>query len=259
MGNIALSLRLIPMKIRSCDELKLPRVFKEVARRRKGLIIVGGPSGSGKSTTMAAILDEINATSAVKIITIEDPVEYVHPQKKALIAQREVGTDTLNFADALKYALRQDPDVIMVGEIRDRESISMAITAAETGHLVLTTLHTPDTIEAINRMLDVYPGDQQDQIRSQLSECLSAVIGQHLLPKANSDERILATEVMIPTDAIRNMIRTGATNAIRLSVEMGLKYGMHTMDQDLIRMVREGLLKEEVARAYARHPQAFEL
>lgn len=259
MGNMGLSIRLIPMKIRTCSELGLPKTVESLALKRKGLIVVTGSSGSGKSSTLAAMLDVINENRAAKIITIEDPIEYVHPIKKSIIAQRELGTDTLNYADALKYALRQDPDVILVGEIRDLDSIRMAITAAETGHLVLTTLHTADTVEAINRIIDVYPGDQQDQIRCQLAESLTAIIGQSLVPARDEDKRLLATELLLPTPAIRNMIRSGSTTAIRLAIEMGQKYGMHTMDQDLLKMVKRRVVREEVARAYSKHPQSFEL
>lgn len=259
MGHIALSVRLIPNKISSMKELGLPKMLESIALKRKGLIIVTGPSNSGKSTTLAALLDHINTNRAAKIITIEDPVEYVHEYKKSIIVQREIGSDTHCFATALRSALRQDPDVIMVGELRDKESINMAITAAETGHLVLTTLHTSDTVEAISRILDAYPGDQQDQVRCQLGDCLTAIIGQHLVPAKTGNVRVLATEILLPTDAIRNMIRSGSNNSIRLAVEMGSKFGMYTMDQDLMRLVKDKEVAEEVARAYSRHPQMFVL
>lgn len=259
MGHIALSIRIIPTEIKDLSELGLPKVMDALANKRKGLIVVTGPSNSGKSTTLASLVDAINDRRACKIITIEDPIEYVHKYKKSIVVQREIGTDTHNFTDALKYALRQDPDVIMVGEVRDRESISMAITAAETGHLVLTTLHTSDTVEAISRILDAYPGDQQEQVRCQLSDCLTAVVGQHLVPSKDGTGRVLATEILLPTDAIRNMIRSGSTSSIRLAIEMGNKFGMHTMDQNLMSLVKDKEVAEEVARGYSRHPQMFAL
>lgn len=259
MGHMAMSIRMIPTKIRTLAELGLPKTLESIALKRKGLIIVTGPSNSGKSTTLAALVDAINTNRAAKIITIEDPVEYVHKYKKSVVVQREIGSDTHNFSDALKYALRQDPDVIMVGEVRDKKSVSMAVTAAETGHLVLTTLHTSDTVEAINRILDSYPSDQQEQIRCQLADCLTAIVGQHLVPTKNGKERVLATELLLPTDAIRNMIRSGSTSSIRLAIEMGSKFEMHTLDQSLMKLVKSKRVAEEVARGYSRHPQMFVL
>jgi twitching motility protein PilT len=255
MGNMTLAIRLIPIRIRSLITLGLPQVCEELCDKRKGLVIVTGPSGSGKSTTLAAMIDSINQARRAKIVCIEDPIEYVHANKNSFIIQRELGSDTVSFADALKSAVRQDPDVIMVGEIRDADSIAMAISAAETGHLVLTTMHTMDAVEAVNRIVDSYPGARQEQVRCQLAECLVGVVAQHLLPRKDGNGRVVATEVLVPTQAIRNMIRSGSFDAMRVAMEMGGRYGMHTMDQSLNRYVEKRIIAEELAMAYSRTPR----
>jgi len=211
-GSPGASIRLIPNRIRSIEELGLPLVLKDLAMKLRGLILVTGPTGSGKNTTLAAMVDYINENASRKIITIEDPIEYVHKHKKSLIVQREVGVDTHDFASGVKYALRQDPDVILIGEMRDLETISAAITAAETGHLVMTTLHTPDAPQTIDRIIDVFPPHQQNQIRVQLSNVIQGVISQQLLPKKDKG-RVVAVELMVATPAIRNLIREGKTSS----------------------------------------------
>jgi len=208
-GRPAANIRILPTIIPSAQQLGLPAIIEKLARKRKGFIIIAGSAGSGKTTTMNYMVDLINKERPFKIVMIEDPIEYVHESKKSLIIQREVGTNTQSFGSALKHALRQDPDVVVVGEIRDAESISMALTTAETGHLVMTTLHSPDTVESINRILDVYPPGKQNQIRTQLAENLIAIIGQILIPLEGKEGRVLATEILIPTMSIRNIIRRG--------------------------------------------------
>jgi twitching motility protein PilT len=256
-GNMEAALRLIPTEIKTIEQLGLPQGVHEFAKVSKGLIVISGPTGSGKTTTLAALLDEINRTRNCMVISIEDPIEYVHESKKSIIKQREVGADTKSFANALKHVLRQDPDVILVGEIRDLESISMAITAAETGHLVLTTLHTSDASECVNRIVDVYPSAQQSQVRSQLSGCLEGILVQMLLPRMDRNERILATELLIATPAIRSIIREGKLGQLCTYLESGSKYGMHTLDSSLVRLVKEGKIEEGLARGYAKNPKVF--
>ncbi|MFH1999594.1 MAG: type IV pilus twitching motility protein PilT [Planctomycetota bacterium] len=256
-GYIEAALRLIPAEIPTIEKLNLPVVLKEFCKKGKGLFIVSGPTGSGKSTTLAAMIDEINRTRDCMIISIEDPIEYVHESDMSIIKQREVGSDTLSFNNALKHVLRQDPDVILVGEIRDLESISMAITAAETGHLVLTTLHTLDAAECINRIVDVYPSEQQDQVRSQLAGCLEGIMAQLLLPRANGQGRVLATEVLVGTQAIRSIIREGKLGQIHTYMEAGGKYGMHTLDSSLLNLVESHKIERGLARGFARNPKKF--
>jgi twitching motility protein PilT len=232
-GSVASVMRNIPSKIRTFDELRLPQVIQDLVKLPKGLVLVTGPTGSGKSTTLAAMLDWINTNRQSHIITIEDPIEYVHAHKACIVNQREVGTDTHSFTNALKYALRQDPDVILVGEMRDLETINAALTIAETGHLVFATLHTVDAIQTINRIIDVFPAGQQQQIRAQISFVLQGVISQQLLPRAHSSGRVVALEVLIPTNAVRNLIREEKIHQIYSAMQTGTESGMQTMNQAL--------------------------
>ncbi len=232
-GSVAGAFRLIPRDIPTLGKLGLPPIVKELTLRSKGLILVTGPTGSGKSTTQAAMIDLINTMQRCHIVTIEDPIEYVHTDKKSIIDQREVFADTLSFGNALKYVLRQDPDVILVGEMRDMETISAALTAAETGHLVIATLHTNDAVQSIDRIIDVFPPHQQSQIRVQLAFALIGVIAQQLIPCANSDGRILATEILIKNYAVGTHIREGKTHQTRSTMETSKGEGMVTMDNRL--------------------------
>lgn len=253
-ATIAATIRIMPGTLRSLDELGLPPVIAELTRRKSGLILLVGKAGSGKTTTMMHMVEVINQERDAKIITIEDPIEFIYQSKRSLIIQREVGLDTATFATGLKYALRQDPDVVVVGEMRDLESISMALTTAETGHLVIGTLHSSDAIEAINRIIDVYPGDRQAQIRVQLAENLAAVVGQQLLPHKSEASRVLATEVIISTIAIRNMIRRSSQSEVRSQMETG-REGMYTIEQCLTTLVKQGRISEETALSHAKFPQ----
>jgi twitching motility protein PilT len=232
-GAVAAALRSIPQKIMTFDELNLPPVVYEMMKIPKGLVLVTGPTGSGKSTTLASMIDFLNERRRGHIITIEDPIEYVHQHKNCVVNQRELGSDTMSFTAALKYVLRQDPDIILIGEMRDFETISAALTIAETGHLVFGTLHTTDAVSSINRIVDVFPPHQQSQIRSQLSFTLQAVFSQALLPLASGSGRVLASEIMVVTSAIKNLIRDMKTEQIYLSIQTGVKFGMQTMNQSL--------------------------
>ncbi len=234
-GAVAGAIRTIPFKILSFDELGLPAVIADIANKPSGLVLVTGPTGSGKSTTLASIIDKINSEQRVHILTIEDPIEYLHPHKMAVVNQREVGSDTANFKGALRYVLRQDPDVVLVGEMRDLETIEAGLTIAETGHLVFATLHTNTAVSTINRIIDVFPPHQQDQIRNKLSFVLQAVITQQLLPRAGAPGRCLAMEIMVPNVAIRNLIRENKVHQIYGSMQVGQeKYGMVTLNQSLL-------------------------
>jgi twitching motility protein PilT len=241
-GAVAAALRNIPTSIRTFEDLKLPQVALDIVKLPKGLVLVTGPTGSGKSTTLAAMLDWINTNQQHHIITIEDPIEYVHTHKSCIVNQREVGTDTHTFTSALKYALRQDPDVILIGEMRDLETVNAALTIAETGHLVFATLHTVDAIQTINRIIDVFPAGQQQQIRAQISFVLQAVLSQQLLPKAYGSGRCLALEVLIPTAAVRNLIREEKIHQIYSSMQTGTEYGMQTMNQSLFELYQKQLV-----------------
>jgi len=252
-GRPAANIRILPTIIPTAKQLGLPAIIDKLARKRKGFIIIAGSAGSGKTTTMNYMVDLINKERPFKIVMIEDPIEYVHESQKSLIIQREVGTNTHSFASALKSALRQDPDVVVVGEIRDAESISMALTTAETGHLVLTTLHAPDTAECINRILDVYPPGKQNQIRTQLAENLIGVIGQILIPLQGKEGRVLATEILIPTLSIRNIIRRGALLEIRGQMVSG-EEGMYTFEQCLTQLIKEGVLTKDYAKEFSKFP-----
>ncbi|OGX11952.1 MAG: type IV pili twitching motility protein PilT [Omnitrophica bacterium RIFOXYB12_FULL_50_7] len=258
-GNLEAALRVIPIEIKTISELGLPPVVEELTKKKKGLIIVTGPAGSGKTTTQAAMIDAINKQSASLIISIEDPIEYVHECKRSIVKQREVGADTLSFANAIKHSLRQDPNVIFIGEMRDLESISMALTAAETGHLVLTTLHTIGAAESMHRMADVYPPEQQFQIFSLLSTCLEGVISQILLPRKDGKGRVLATEVLIATPAVKNLIRTGKIEQISSYFETGAESGMHSLDSSILKLFKNGLIDEQTALSFARNQDRMKI
>ncbi|OGS36931.1 MAG: type IV pili twitching motility protein PilT, partial [Elusimicrobia bacterium RIFOXYB2_FULL_49_7] len=232
-GSVGAALRSIPQNTLTFDELNLPPITHELVKLNKGLILVTGPTGSGKSTTLASMIDYLNEHRANHIVTIEDPIEYVHFHKKSIVNQREVGADTTSFPTALKYVLRQDPDIILVGEMRDLETISSALTIAETGHLVFATLHTTDAASAVNRVIDVFPPHQQPQIRSQLSLVLQAVYAQQLLLRSSGTGRVLACEVLVITPAIRNLIREMKIEQIYTAMQTGAKHGMQTMNQSL--------------------------
>ncbi|GMU93873.1 MAG: twitching motility protein PilT [Candidatus Hydrogenedentota bacterium] len=246
-GSVVAAFRAIPFEIRSCEELGLPRVVADFAYRPQGLVLLCGPTGSGKSTTLAAVLDKINRERPVHIVTIEDPIEYLHKHNVATINQREVGADTKSFAAALKRVLRQDPDVILIGEMRDVETIAAAITVAETGHLAFATLHTNDALQSINRIVDVFPPTQQDQIRTQLSFVLEGIVVQQLIPRADGAGRALALEVMIPNTAIRSLIREQKLQQIPSMIEIGTGEGMMTMNQSLFRLVKRNIISVDMA------------
>jgi twitching motility protein PilT len=247
-GAVSGAFRAIPFKILSFEELGLPGVVGELAFKPRGLVLVTGPTGSGKSTTLASIIDKINSETRQHILTIEDPIEYLHPHKLCVVNQREVGTDTVSFKHALKYSLRQDPDVVLVGEMRDLETIEAALTIAETGHLVFATLHTNSCAQTINRIVDVFPTHQQQQIRAQLSFTLSGVITQLLLPRNNAPGRVLALEIMIPNPAIRNLIRENKVQQIYSQMQVGQdKYGMQTLNQSLYSLYARRLISLEEA------------
>jgi len=257
-GSIAAAVRRIPDRIPSLSELNLPSILAELALKEKGLILVTGPSGCGKSTTLAAMIEIINEQRSAHIITIEDPIEYLHSHKKSIVEQREVGSDTFSFANSLKRCLRQDPDVIMIGEMRDLETIATAITAAETGHLVLATLHTPNAPEAVNRIVDVFPPYQQTQIKMQLSSTLQGIIAQVLLPKKSTQGRVPAVELLITTSAVRNMIRAGKAHQLWTTMQTGSQFGMQTMDQALKDLIKRDVVSFEVAAVKARDRATFE-
>jgi twitching motility protein PilT len=246
-GTVCMVIRQIPFDILPMDKLGLPNVAREFTNRMKGMILVTGPTGSGKSTTLAAMLDKINQTRQCHIITIEDPVEYIHHHKKCIVNQREIGSDTTSFPTALKYVLRQDPDIILIGEMRDLETIEAALTIAETGHLVFATLHTNSTYEAINRIVDVFPADQQKQILTQLAFTLEGVITQQLIPRSHGTGRILCAEVLVCTPAIKAVIREGKTHQIYSLMQAGQKFGMQTMNQALLQAVLDKHLSPEDA------------
>jgi len=253
-GAVAAAFRLIPTKIPTIRELLLPPVLEELTRRPRGLILVTGPTGSGKSTTQAAMINQINNERSLHVITIEDPIEYLHHHKFSIINQREVGQDTKEFANALRAALREDPDVILVGEMRDLETMQNAIRAAETGHLVLATLHTNSAAQTVDRVVDSFPVDQQDQVRLMLSNSLEAVLCQQLLPRAGTTGRICAMEVMIASPAIRNLIREAKTHQITSIIQTSANLGMQTMDQHLAELYRKGYITFDDAIARAMNP-----
>ena len=239
----------------SIDQLGLPPIAHDLTRKPRGFVLVTGPTGSGKSTSLAAMIDEINATREEHIMTIEDPIEFLHGHKKCLVNQRELGSDAQSFADALKAALRQDPDVILVGEMRDLETISTALTAAETGHLVFATLHTQDTAQTIDRIIDVFPPEQQGQVRVQLSVALQGIVTQQLLPTADGSGRVAACEVLVPNPAVRNLIREGKTHQIYSVLQTGSAQGMQTMDAALVSLVRTGKVSQKLAEERSSAPE----
>ncbi len=252
---IGAAFRLIPFSIKSLDELGMPSALHEMAKKPRGFVLVTGPTGSGKSTTLAAVVDQINATREEHIMTIEDPIEFLHGHKKCIVNQREIGSDAQSFAMGLKAALRQDPDVILVGEMRDLETIHTALTAAETGHLVFATLHTQDTPQTIDRIIDVFPASQQQQVRVQLSVALQGIVTQQLLPTADGAGRVAACEVLLATPAIRNLIREGKTHQIYSSLQTGGNIGMQTMDAALATLVRSGKITQQLAEARSSTPE----
>jgi twitching motility protein PilT len=257
-GTVAAAFRTIPDHIRSFEELNLPKVLNLLSQRPNGLILVTGPTGSGKTTTLAAMVDKINTERPCHIITVEDPIEYLHAHKQALVEQREVLQDTFSFANALKYVLRQDPDVILIGEMRDLETIAAALTAAETGHLVFATLHTNDVVQTIDRIIDVFPPHQQTQTRIQLAASIEAVCCQRLLPSARGAGREIAVEVMVANDAVRAQIREGKSHQIYTTIEASGKDHMLTMDASLANLYRKGRITREIAMENARKPKELE-
>src|SRR3954469_5714112 len=247
-GAVAAAIRTIPFKILSYDELGLPQVIADIANKPNGLVLVTGPTGSGKSTTLASIIDKINSEQRVHILTIEDPIEYLHPHKMAVVNQREIGADTASFKGALRYVLRQDPDVVLVGEMRDLDTIEAALTIAETGHLVFATLHTNSAVSTINRIIDVFPPHQQDQIRNKLSFVLQGVVTQQLLPRMGAPGRCLALEILIPNPAIKNLVRENKIHQIYGSMQVGQdKYGMMTLNQSLLNLYLRRFISLEQA------------
>jgi twitching motility protein PilT len=254
-GAIGAAFRLIPVDLSSIDKLGLPPAVHDFTRRPRGFVLVTGPTGSGKSTSLAAMIDEINATREEHIMTIEDPIEFLHGHKKCIVNQRELGSDAQSFGDALKAALRQDPDVILVGEMRDLETISTALTAAETGHLVFATLHTQDTAQTIDRIIDVFPSHQQGQVRVQLSVALQGIMTQQLIPTADGSGRAVAVEVLVPNPAVRNLIREGKTHQIYSVLQTGSAQGMQTMDASLAMLVRHGTITQKLAESRSSTPE----
>lgn len=246
-GSFGMVLRIIPLRIPSMDELKLPNAIRELSSLRRGLLLVTGPTGSGKSTTLASIIDKINHERSCHILTLEDPIEYLHKHNKSIVNQREIGSDSKSFTSALRSSLRQDPDVILVGEMRDLETISIALTAAETGHLVLSTLHTSGSAKTIDRIIDVFPPHQQQQIRVQLSSVLQGVISQQLLPEKDNNGRIAAFEIMMMTSAIRNLIREDKIHQIDTAIQTGASFGMVTMDTSILNLYKNGFIDKNTA------------
>lgn len=249
-GNMAAALRLIPNEILTIEQLQLPEIVNKFANYPRGLVLVTGPTGSGKSTTLAALVDKINSERADHIITIEDPIEFTHKSKKSVIVQREIHYDTYSFSAALRSSLRQDPDVVLLGEMRDLETIAAAITIAETGHLVFATLHTNSAAQSIDRMIDVFPPHQQPQIRSQLANILMAICSQRLVPSIGGG-RVAAAEILVATPAVRNIIREGKSHQLEAVIQTGTEFGMQSMDKTLVNLIHNGTITYEEARNYA--------
>jgi twitching motility protein PilT len=252
--SVGAAFRLIPTELKTLEELGMPASLHEFAAKPRGLVLVTGPTGSGKSTTLAAIIDEINRTRRDHIMTIEDPIEFLHRHKSCIVNQREIGPDATSFADALRGALRQDPDVILLGEMRDLETISTALTAAETGHLVFATLHTQDAPSTVDRLIDAFPAAQQGQVRIQVAATLQGIVTQTLLPTVSGDARVPATEILIPDDAVRNLIRQAKVEQIYSIMQTGTKKGMQTLEQALTDLVNTGLVTPEVAMSRSSRP-----
>lgn len=256
-GAMGGAFRLIPTELKDLGALGIPESVGKFAQLARGLVLVTGPTGSGKSTTLASLIDLVNQTRHDHIVTVEDPIEFIHANKKSIVNQREIGTDSHSFGSALKHVLRQDPDVILIGELRDLETISVALTAAETGHLVFATLHTQDAPQTIDRIIDVFPAHQQGQIRTQLASTLQGVVCQTLVKRANGNGRVVATEVLVSTPAIANLIREGKTYQIISAMQSGRAQGMHTMDQHLSELVRAGSITKESALEKAHDIDSF--
>ncbi len=253
-GSLSIAFRLVPLRVLTIDELELPQICKELVLKPRGLILVTGPTGSGKSTTLAAMIDHLNENDERNVITIEDPIEFLHPNKGCIIAQRDLGDDTKSFAGALVHALRHDPDVIVLGEMRDLATIATAITAAETGHLVLGTLHTTDAAQTVDRMIDIFPPSQQPQVRLQLSQVLEAILSQALLPRMGGG-RVAAIEILTATYAVRNLIRDGKSFQLPGIMQVGSKDGMQTLDQALANLVRKHVVAYEDAMVTTSNPE----
>lgn len=256
-GTCAAALRSVAINIPTMEELGIPSVIQDLARNTRGLVLVTGPTGSGKSTTLAAMIDQINHERACHILTLEDPIEYLHKHNKSIVNQREIGPDTKSYGVALRSALREDPDVILVGEMRDLETISIAITAAETGHFVLSTLHTIGAAQTVDRVIDVFPPHQQEQIRIQLSNVLKGVVSQQLLKSKDGKGRVAATEIMVTTSAISNLIREGKSHQINSMIQTGSKYGMHSMDMNLTSLYKQGKIDLQDAINYAQDQETI--
>jgi twitching motility protein PilT len=254
-GSVSAAFRLVPGGIPSLEDLGVPPILREFTRKPRGFILVTGPTGSGKSTTLAAMIDVINREREDHILTIEDPIEFLHKHKSSIVNQREIGSDAESFSLGLRAALRQDPDVILVGEMRDMETIATALTAAETGHLVFATLHTQSTAQTVDRIIDVFPPEQQQQVRTQLSVALQGVVTQQLLPTADGKGRAVACEVLVPNPAVRNLIRESKTHQIYSAIQTAGAIGMQTMDADLVRLVRAGTITRELAEQRASVPE----
>jgi twitching motility protein PilT len=256
-GSVEAAFRRVPLKLPTFQELGLPPIVMELARKPNGLVLVTGPTGMGKTTTLAAMIDLVNNEKECLMVCIEDPIEFVFTNKRSIIKQREVYADTRSFAEALRHALRQDPNVIVVGEMRDLETISTALTAAETGHLVLATLHTPDAPQTIERIIDVFPSHQQQQVKLQLADSLQGVISQLLLPHASGKGRVLATEIMIGTAGVRNLVREQEVQQIPTLMQTGSQYGMRTMDKSLKELVQKGTITLDTAMSKVKNPEEF--
>jgi twitching motility protein PilT len=254
-GSLGAAFRTIPQEIQSLGELGLPKAVESLTEKPRGLVLVTGPTGSGKSTTLASMIDRINDTRNEHIMSVEDPIEFLHNHKKCIVNQREVNQDTHSFAQALKHVLRQDPDIILVGEMRDLETISLAVTAAETGHLVFGTLHTQDAPQTVDRIIDVFPPHQQHQIRAQLANALQGIITQTLIPRRDGQGRVVACEVLVPTPGVRNLIREGKNHQIYSAMQTGGKFGMQTMDAALVELVRRGKISQQEAEKRSSNPE----
>ena len=253
-GAMGAAFRTIPHEIKNFSELGLPEVVEDLCEKPRGLVLVTGPTGSGKSTTLASMIDKINQSRHEHIMSVEDPIEFLHNHKSCIVNQREVNQDTKSFAEALKHVLRQDPDVILVGEMRDDETISIALTSAETGHLVFATLHTQDAPQTIDRIIDVFPAHQQGQIRVQLANALQGILTQTLLPTRDGKGRVVACEILVPTPGVRNLIREGKNHQIYSAMQTGGKFGMQTMDAALVELLRKGLISREEAEKRSSNP-----
>ncbi len=253
-GSLGAAFRTIPQEIKGIKELGLPKAVEDMADKPRGLVLVTGPTGSGKSTTLASMIDKINETRQEHIMSIEDPIEFIHTHKKCIVNQREVNQDTKSFGEALRHVLRQDPDVILVGEMRDLETISIALTSAETGHLVFATLHTQDAPQTIDRIIDVFPPHQQHQVRTQLANALQGIVTQTLIPRRDGKGRVVACEILVPTPGVRNLIREGKNHQIYSAMQTGSKFGMQTMDAALAELVRKGAISREEAEKRSSNP-----